>query len=103
MIVNHGAPDSTKMWAFSVYPGSSSRLPIGTPASPRASFGNGRVDKEMSPEPPRRIQALRVAIDLPAALQPAERAKLEEWARTCPVALSLATEMQVTMEFAYSG
>jgi len=58
----------------------------------------GRVVKEMTTTPPRRIARLSIDIDLPHASD-AHRARLEEIARTCPVALSLARELDVEMRF----
>jgi len=65
-------------------------------------FGNARatVEKRMSP-PPRRIAELVLCIDMPREARPADRARLEEIARTCPVALSLHPEVKLPMEFRY--
>ena len=60
----------------------------------------GRVVKEMTTTPPRKIARLAVDIELPPAPD-AHRARLEEIARTCPVALSLSPEVEVVMRFAY--
>jgi putative redox protein len=51
--------------------------------------------------PPRRIGALPLELTLPAATKPEHRARLEEAARTCPVALSLHPELQKPMTFRY--
>ncbi len=60
----------------------------------------GRVRKEMSAAPPRKIAGLSLTLELPAALSPPQRARLEEIARTCPVALSLG-DVDVSMTFTY--
>jgi putative redox protein len=62
---------------------------------------SGRVVKEMSTVPPRRIAKLAVELDMPAGLQAPQRAKLEEIARTCPVALSLSKELELPIIFKY--
>lgn len=59
-----------------------------------------RVSKDMV-GPPRRIAALSVEFTMPAGVPPEQRSRLEEVARTCPVARSLAAEVQVPMRFAY--
>lgn len=61
----------------------------------------GKVVKEMSPTPPRRIAALSLELELPASLSPAHRARLEEIARTCPVALSVSKEIALPLSFKY--
>ncbi len=61
-----------------------------------------RVEKRMTP-PPRRIGELVVVFDMPREVRPQERARLEEIARTCPVARSLHPEVKVPMEFRYPG
>lgn len=58
------------------------------------------VEKQMV-GPPRRIGALPLNFELPATIRPAHRARLEEIARTCPVALSLHPELQIPMTFTY--
>lgn len=59
-----------------------------------------RVEKQMV-GPPRRIGALPLEITMPAATKPEHRARLEEIARTCPVALSLHPELHKPMVFRY--
>jgi putative redox protein len=59
-----------------------------------------RVEKHMAGEP-RRIAAFPVVIHLPAGLQPAERAKLERAAQTCPVHRSLLPEIDKEVSFVY--
>ena len=63
---------------------------------------SGRVTKEMTTSPPRKIAKLAIEIDLPAALTPPQRARLEEISRTCPVALSLHGDVIVEMRFRYA-
>lgn len=66
------------------------------------SFGDARaaVEKRMTP-PPRRIGELLLVIDMPAEARPEQRARLEEAARSCPVARSLHPDVKVPMEFRY--
>jgi putative redox protein len=66
------------------------------------AWGDARasVEKRMSP-PPRRIAELVVAFDMPREVLPEQRARLEEIARTCPVARSLHPDVRVPMEFRY--
>lgn len=61
----------------------------------------GRVVKDMTTSPPRRIAKLAVELEMPAGLDAAHRAKLEEIARTCPVALSLSKEIELPIVFRY--
>ena len=67
------------------------------------SWGNARaaVEKRMTP-PPRRIGELVVVFDMPREVRSEHRARLEEAARSCPVARSLHPDVQVPMEFRYS-
>ncbi|MBX7101982.1 MAG: OsmC family protein [Myxococcaceae bacterium] len=66
------------------------------------TFGGARatVEKRMSP-PPRRIAELVLLIDMPAGTKPEQRARLEEIARTCPVARSLHPDVKVPFIFRY--
>ncbi|HEX8244612.1 MAG TPA: OsmC family protein [Longimicrobium sp.] len=59
------------------------------------------LQKHMTPQPPRRVDALPVTIRLPASLTPEQRARLEEAARTCPVHRSLLPEIRREVEFIY--
>ncbi|WP_223652774.1 OsmC family protein [Hymenobacter psoromatis] len=63
-----------------------------------ASF---KMEKMMTPEPPRRIAQLTVELHLPAALSAPDRALLERTAHTCPVALSLNPEIRQEVRFVY--
>ena len=64
-----------------------------------ASF---KMEKIMSPEPPRRIAQLNVELHLPASLSAADRALLERTAHTCPVTLSLNPEIKQEVRFVYA-
>lgn len=61
---------------------------------------SARVVKEMV-GPPRRIGALPLVFTMPKATPVDQRARLEEIARTCPVARSLHPELSLPMEFVY--
>ena len=67
------------------------------------TWGDARaaVEKRMTP-PPRRIGELVLVFDMPREVRPEHRARLEEIARTCPVARSLHPDVQVPMEFRYT-
>lgn len=66
------------------------------------SWGDARaaVEKRMTP-PPRRIGELVLVFHMPREARPEERARLEEAARSCPVARSLHPDVKVPMEFRY--
>jgi putative redox protein len=66
------------------------------------SWGTARaaVEKRMTP-PPRRIGELVLVIDMPGEARSEHRARLEEAARTCPVARSLHADVKVPIEFRY--
>src|SRR5512141_3243551 len=66
------------------------------------AWGDARaaVEKRMTP-PPRRIGELVLVIDMPREVRPEHRARLEETARTCPVARSLHPDVKLPMEFRY--
>jgi uncharacterized OsmC-like protein len=66
-------------------------------------FGDARarVVKTMTSSGPRRIAELALHIDMPAGIAPEHRARLEEIARTCPVARSLNPEVKVPISFGY--
>ena len=59
-----------------------------------------RVEKTMSSETPRRIAQLTVWVELPADLEPQQRALLQRAAETCPVKVSL--EGAIPMELHWS-
>lgn len=62
---------------------------------------SARVEKRMSP-PPRRIAELVVEVTMPRGLVDGElRAKMEEVARTCPVARSLSPDVKAEPTFRY--
>ncbi len=60
------------------------------------------VDKEMVADPKRRVAKLTVAITMPASVDPAMRAQLEDVAHTCPVALTLSERTEVALSFTYA-
>lgn len=66
------------------------------------SWGDARasVEKSMTPAP-RKIGELTLVFDMPKEVRPEHRARLEEIARTCPVARSLHAEVSVPMQFRY--
>jgi putative redox protein len=66
------------------------------------TWGDARahVEKRMTP-PPRRIGELVLVFDMPREVKPEHRARLEELARSCPVARSLHPDVRVPMEFRY--
>jgi putative redox protein len=59
---------------------------------------SARVEKDMV-GPPRRIGQLALVITMPKEAKPEQRARLEEIARSCPVALSLHPSVAVPMRF----
>jgi uncharacterized OsmC-like protein len=61
---------------------------------------SARIVKEMV-GPPRRIGALEVVFTMPGGVPAAQRQRLEEIARTCPVARSLASDVQLPMTFTW--
>lgn len=61
---------------------------------------SGRVTKEMTTTPPRRIAKLTVEINL-TGTSTEHRPRLEQIARTCPVALSLSHDVDLEMRFGY--
>ncbi len=66
------------------------------------AWGDARasMEKRMTP-PPRRIGELVLVIEMPREVRPEQRARLEEIARTCPVARSLHPEVRLPIEFRY--
>ena len=64
----------------------------------RAEFS---LEKHMTPEPPRRVDAVPVTIHLPASLTPEQREVLENAARTCPVERSLSPDVRREVRFVY--
>lgn len=59
------------------------------------------VVKEMTQGPPRRIQRLKVRIEMPSGFSPADRQLMENTARACPVHRSLHPDVEIPMEFVY--
>lgn len=66
------------------------------------SWGDARasVEKRMTAAP-RRIGELVLVFEMPREVRPEHRGRLEEIARTCPVARSLHPDVKVPMEFRY--
>lgn len=62
-----------------------------------ASFS---LEKHMRSDP-RRVGSVPVRITMPAGLDAEQRVRLEHVARGCPVARSLAPEVEQTVEFVY--
>lgn len=58
-----------------------------------------RVVKHMTAEPPRRIAKIEVEISVPQPADHPDRAVIEEWALTCPVALSLHPDVEKAVTF----
>src|SRR5919204_720162 len=67
------------------------------------SWGDARasVEKRMT-SAPRRIGELVLVIDMPREVRPEHRNRLEQIARTCPVARSLHPDVKVPIEFRYA-
>lgn len=61
---------------------------------------SARVEKRMTP-PPRRIGELVLELRMPPGLDPAQRARLEEVGRHCPVARSLHPDLHLPISFLY--
>ena len=68
---------------------------------------DAHVVKEMTKNPPRRIERLRVTVDAPlpvaSKLSAEARAALEDAANTCPVRLSLHPQIDVPVAFRWGG
>ena len=60
-----------------------------------------RIEKHMVADPKRRIGRLDVRVEMPAELDAAQRALMEETARTCPVAVSLSPAVEIPIDFRY--
>jgi putative redox protein len=59
------------------------------------------AEKHMSTEGPRRIVRIVIKMEFPRGIPHEYRGKLENIARTCPVALSLHTDVHVDQTFSY--
>ncbi len=66
------------------------------------SKAHGQIVKEMTQAGPRKIKLLNFTIHMSKDLNLEQRKKLEDIAIHCPVALSLASEVEVIMKFIYS-
>ena len=60
-----------------------------------------KVVKMMSGAP-RRVETLQLTITMPKGVKPEHRERLEEIARTCPVARSLHPDVKLPMTFEYA-
>ncbi len=60
------------------------------------------VQKQMSQDLPRRIVRLDVVFELPAGIDPGDRAKLQAAAEGCPVQASLRADLEVSTEYRWS-
>ena len=65
------------------------------------NHARAEVIKEMTPQPTRRIGALRVIIYLPALIPLDKRAKLETAGHTCPVHRSLHPDVEAPIHYIY--
>ncbi len=59
------------------------------------------AEKHMSTDGPRRISLIVIKIEFPAGIPHPYRGKLENTARTCPVARSLHPDVFVDLSFSY--
>ena len=59
--------------------------------------GRARLEKHMELEPRRRVGRVVVALELPASIASEQRPRVEEVARSCPVAASLHPETRVDL------
>lgn len=59
------------------------------------------VEKHMTAAPPRRVARLAIRITPPATVPRERRQTLEQAARTCPVALSVGSDVAVDLAFAW--
>jgi uncharacterized OsmC-like protein len=57
----------------------------------------GKVEKHMTTEPPRRIARLVLELEVDGEYSNEQKLELQDYAETCPVALSLGDEVQVDM------
>lgn len=62
-----------------------------------------RVEKHMTADPVRRIAALPVTISVPGRLADADRVRLENAAKTCPVHASLGDTIDRPIRFVWAG
>jgi putative redox protein len=64
---------------------------------------SARIEKDMAAPPARRIGRIKTVIQMPKGLKlsDAERTKLENAAKLCPVKQSLHPEVEVPIEFVY--
>lgn len=62
-----------------------------------------RIEKHMTPEPPRRIAKIVVEIEVPLPDMHPQRGALEKAAMSCPVFLSLHPEIEKDVTFRWVG
>ncbi len=62
-----------------------------------------RVLKEMTPQPPRRISRLTIALTVPLPENHPRREAIERAAMSCPVFLSLHPDIEKAVTFAWVG
>lgn len=62
-----------------------------------------QVRKHMSAEPPRRISKLEVDLEMPLAEDHPNRALLEATAMACPVHQSLHPDIEIVMNWSWTG
>ena len=62
-----------------------------------------RSEKHMSAVPRRRIERVTVNIRVPRSFDETTRRKLEEVARTCPVAESIKAGVEIDLSFEWGG
>lgn len=62
-----------------------------------------RVEKHMTPEPPRRIARLVVDVEIPLPEDHPQRRTIEKAAVNCPVYLSLHPDIEKVVEFSWVG
>ena len=59
------------------------------------------IEKEMSPDAPRRIMKLTMRVQMPKGIKPELRKTLENIGENCPVFKSLHPDVQVPLTFSY--
>jgi putative redox protein len=62
-----------------------------------------KIDKIMSTDGPRRVASLPLTISIPVQPSEEERQKLENAARTCPVAVSLHPDIEKSITFQWGA
>ncbi len=62
-----------------------------------------KVVKEMTADKPRKIGSLNLELFLPATIPESERARLEAFAKSCPVHRALNPDVSVQISFSYTA